>query len=150
MGLLRLFTAAHWNVHREVTTQVFMYPSLDCSCLGNLGEYKPARLSLRETSLLLLDNVLLVCWQSSMCFSTDGFRGKVAVSRPTICYYSCKLTGAAESVSGRCQRPDYRPMCMHRKEVFIDEIYEQIRESFVKKTKTFQVHLALKTDSLKC
>lgn len=58
-------------------------------------------------------------------FCTDGFRGKVAVSRPTICYYSCKLTGAAESVSGRCQRPDYRP-------VFIDEIYEQIREDFDK------------------
>lgn len=63
-------------------------------------------------------------------FSTDGFRGKVAVSRPTICYHSCKLTGAAESVSGRCQRPHYRPMCMHRKEVFIDEIYEQKREGF--------------------
>lgn len=64
-------------------------------------------------------------------FSTDGFRGKVADSRPTICYYSCKLTGAAESVSGRCQRHDYRPMCMHRKEVFIDEITNKlIRRDF--------------------
>lgn len=49
VGILRCFTTERLKIHKEVTTEVDQYPSLDYGTLFNLEKYKPARLLLVKT-----------------------------------------------------------------------------------------------------
>lgn len=47
------------NTHRELTTDVFLYPCLDSNSLSNLDKYKPAMLSPGLASLVRVINYVL-------------------------------------------------------------------------------------------
>lgn len=66
-GIAQHIPSSHPN-HKQFATEVFLYPSIDSNCLGNLDNYKPTRLTLGDKMRERFSQVPLIS-----CIIVKGF-----------------------------------------------------------------------------